>query len=462
MEKFTPKNKSAEDIKFKKAVEKEERSNNTKKVVLGAALMASSIAQGMDDGNSTKEFSAIDSNQNTIEASTETNTEPDLDTTAYLFGANPEDKVGVLEDINPENPMDPEDGREGGIETFEKVFDAGFEMGKADLSIEQIAELKAEFVDFLDSLPQEVKDRINSGESKIVIEGSTSYHVIDKNVGTDSGSRGQVFDNETLAQYRAQEGVKALQDNVLDNVKGIDSATMETSTRQYTQEDADGVIEEGRRLRISIEDSIERSPASAVEEIIDQYEDLPDEIKKKIESSSKLETILNSDLVIIDSSGSMTEDAKEVYSFIKNVEDELGKEIAKKNLGGGNMEAHMRTLKASLSELEDNTTVTILTDEPDSSFNEVNAKDSRREIGLEKYEQLSNEVIEELKERNITVYIQVLNPDHTEGGYKQFSLTENPEVMIPLDKGGEFQRATDRIKAWFDSVPGEHMEAKQK
>lgn len=442
---------------FDNALKKEGmRAKLRKAVMLGMTLLAPIIASANNSNESSMSMGSDVSKEISYDAEA---TESDVKTINF------EDAQKEINNIEPDiegaTETDPENPLEDGIEKFEKVFDAGFEMGKADLSPEQIAELKTEFIEFLDNLPQEVKERINNGEAKIIVEGSTSYHIIDPVVGTDSGSRGQVFENETLAKYRAEEGVQALQGNVLGNVEGIDSAVIETSTRLYTQEDADGLIEEGRRLRIVIEDTIERSPDSAIE-TIDQIEELPDIIKEKIQASSKLETILNSDLVIIDNSGSMAEDAKEVYSFIKNVEDELGKEIAKKNLLGGTIEAHMNTLKSSLADLEDNTVVTILTDEPDSSVNEMNTKDERREIGLEAYKNLTSEVIQELEERNIKVYIQVLNPEHDEGGYKQFLLTDNPEAMIPLDKGGEFKNAGERIRAWFNGLPGEHIDAKEK
>ncbi|MCI5051489.1 MAG: hypothetical protein MRY57_04225 [Candidatus Pacebacteria bacterium] len=430
---------------FNNAIKKEGmRAKLRKAVLLGMTLLAPAIAKAntaehTPKGNDINKEISFDAQA----------TEKDVDTISF------EEAQQNMNETEPDPEDNNENGLEDGVEKFEKTFDAGFDMGKADLSPEQIIELKSEFIEFLNELPEEVKERINSGEAKIVIEGSTSYHVIDPEVGTDSGSRGQVFDNETLAQYRADEGVKAMQDNVLDSVDGIDSAAMETSTRQYTQEDADGIIEEGRRLRISIEEMIERNPASAVE-------DIPEFVQDAIEKNPKLKTFVDADMVIIDQSGSMVEDAKAVYNFVNDLEQELGKEISKKGLLGGNAEAHTKTIERYLSDVEDNSKIVIITDEPDFSFKEIWSDDAEaRNAARSEQTKFSNNLVETLNERGIKVVIQVLNPDQSVGGYKEVSLNENPEIMIALDKG-EYKDGRAMSRSWFDGLPAEHIDAKEK
>jgi len=359
-------------------------------------------------------------------------------------------ETNPIENVKPTSETDPKNKTEGNVEKFEHVFDTGFDMGKADLSPKQIDQLKVEFIEFLNNLPQEVKDRINNGDSKIIVHGGASYHVIDPETGVNTGSRGFAYYNEPLARYRAEAGVEVLQNDVFENVSGIESASIDIETHIYGKKDVGKELEDGRRLRISIDEVIERISAS--EEVVD----IPEEITKRIIENPRLERILNSDLVIIDNSGSTLEDAAEVNAFIKEVEDKIGKEIAKKNLGGGDMEAHIGTLKTSLTDLEDNTIVTIITDEPDSTVPELNARNSQRTPALEKYNNISQEVIDELNERNIKVYIQVMNPNHAEGGYKEFLLNDHPDAMIPLDRSKYFMGGKAPVNDWFRTLPGEY------
>lgn len=261
MEKNIPNKINSEDTQFKKRLEEETKNNRIRKTIVGAALTISTMANAMDDGSSSKEYTVPDLETATIEMTSEVDVEPDLKDTDYVFGS------AFGEKTKPKTAeTNPEVG-EKNIEKFEHVFDTGFSMGKADLSLEQINELRTEFVSFLDALPQEIKDRIDKGESKIVVHGGASHHIVDPNLGVDSGTKGRVFDNTTLAQYRAEAGVKVLQENVFADVSGINNATMTIEKHIYSETDAGKELEDGRRLRISIEDIVELSPtASSIQE----------------------------------------------------------------------------------------------------------------------------------------------------------------------------------------------------
>lgn len=261
MEKHISNKLNSENDQFEKKLVDESKNNRLRKTLVGTALTISTMANAMDDGSSSKEYTIPDSNPTTIEMTSEIDTEPDLENTDFFFGSNIDEKTdSELTETKPEI-------EKKNIERFEHVFDTGFSMGQADLSLEQIHELKTEFISFLDALPQEIKDKINTGESKIVVHGGASHHIIDSNLGVDTGSKGKVFDNTTLAQYRAEAGVKVLKENVFDNVSGIHNATMAIEKHIYSQTDAGKELEDGRRLRISIEDIIEvNSAASSMQE----------------------------------------------------------------------------------------------------------------------------------------------------------------------------------------------------
>jgi hypothetical protein len=227
-----------------------------KTIVLGLTA----LSPFMTKANNAEYTGSAEHNPNTIEHVTDSQQEfNDGKTISY------ED----AERIEPDN-----EGKEEMVSRFEFFFDTGFEMGKADVSQEVYQNLVQECSDFLKNLPQEVVEKLTNNEARIIVHGGASYHNIDPEVGVDTGSRGRVYDNESLAELRATVGKDIISNEVLKNNPDFSSVTIETEAHVYDKGDSETTLEEGRLLRITIEEDIASIPSmKTVQELHNKFPD---------------------------------------------------------------------------------------------------------------------------------------------------------------------------------------------
>ena len=334
-----------EDKKLDEAVIQEEASNRLKKGALYGTLVSSMVASGMNAAEAPKDIETLESSD-PIETTFEKKVESTEDL-ANPFNIEP-DKNGLYENtkLEPEanketDPIKNEGGDLENLEIYEKVMDAGFAMGIADMSPERANEIKSEFAEFLDSLPQEIKDKINSGEIEIVIEGSASKHPIAE-TGVDTGSRGKAFTNKQLAEFRAQEGVKVMK-LALEETESITNATISPDTPKdgVYEGNPDEVLEEGRFVKIQLRTVLESNSDNNFEEGGNENFEMTD--------------LSNTSLVIIDRSPSMRAMAKLVQEAVEEYNKNFDGDIKIVDLEAGKtktVEDHYKTFADQLDLVE--------------------------------------------------------------------------------------------------------------
>lgn len=220
---------------------------------------------------------------------------------------------------------------------MEEVFDAGFSMGKADLSPAERLNIKNDFAKFAESIPQKVKD--NPEKYKVVIEAYASGHKIVE-TGVDTGKRGRVTNNKDLALYRAQEALEVWKTIEEENLvpQGI-QVSVETSEDGVYHGDLGVAIQEGRMIKISIRVIQETAATKTIKEGITALGDLS-----------------NISFVIIDRSPSMKAEAKQVEQIVTKFNQEKEGNISvfdlqTENGSKGNIEDHILSLEKALASI---------------------------------------------------------------------------------------------------------------
>jgi hypothetical protein len=294
---------------------------------------------------------------------------------------------------------------------MEEVFDAGFPMGKADLSPQERLSIKNDFAKFAASIPQEVRD--NPQKYKVVIEAYASKHKIAE-TGVDTGKRGRVSTNKDLALFRAQEALEVWKTIEQENLapQGI-QVSVETSEDGVYHGDLGAAIQEGRMIKISIE-VIKESPAAKI-------------VKEGI---TALGDLSNVSFVIIDRSPSMKTEGKQVEQIVnkfnQNTEGEIMVlDLETENGSKGSIEDHILSLEKALDNISEaygeEKLGFIITDE----FQNKKYEDSEARI---------NNLIAKAKSLNIKLVIQ----RYQDGDTNKFSVKE----ITPLNVLGKIKKAT--------------------
>ncbi len=294
---------------------------------------------------------------------------------------------------------------------MEEVFDAGFPMGKADLSPQERLSIKNDFAKFAASIPQEVRD--NPQKYKVVIEAYASKHKIAE-TGVDTGKRGRVTNNKDLALFRAQEALEVWNSIEQENLapQGI-QVSVETSDDGVYHGDLGAAIQEGRMIKISIE-VIKESPAAKI-------------VKEGI---TALGDLSNVSFVIIDRSPSMKTEGKQVEQIVnkfnQNTEGEIMvMDLETENGSKGSIEDHILSLEKALDNISEaygeEKLGFLITDE----FQNKRYEDSEVRI---------NNLIAKAKSLNIKLVIQ----RYQDGDTNKFSVKE----ITPLNVLGKIKKAT--------------------
>jgi len=190
---------------------------------------------------------------------------------------------------------------------------------------------------------------------------------------------------------------------------------------------------------------------ATLEDQSESFENGMFEIGEIIKNNPEFTSIYESDVVILDSSGSMNEDMENALDFIKLIKEKTGKDIEVIDLEGKSNEAHARTL----SKINGDVNALVITDEPDSTIQELFAGDDRRDLAEQQYKDyVDNEV---LADSQANYKIRVLNPNAQEGGFKEFMLNDSPYAMMPLDKRGDKLSGGERIQKWYDGLPNQNI-----
>ena len=193
---------AAADPDLVRAVSKEDKINGLKKLVLGIGLVGSQMAAGMD-ADTPKNFETLDTNYPDKEITFEQNIEPtdnisnpfdmDLDNNALIKNIDSGKEKISAEKESKDNTVE---------EVFEIDITTSFELGNAVMTSQKQEEMKLKLANFFDSLPQEIKNKIKSGETVINIESGSSPEPIIE-TGINSG-RSIVYNNEELSIDRAE------------------------------------------------------------------------------------------------------------------------------------------------------------------------------------------------------------------------------------------------------------------
>lgn len=280
---------------------------------------------------------------------------------------------------------------------MEEVFNAGFPMGKADLSPAERLNIKNDFAKFTASIPQDVRD--NPEKYQVVIEGYASKHAIAE-TGVDTGKRGRVTNNKDLALYRAQEALDIWKTIEQENLapQGI-QVSVETSDDGVYHGDLGVAIQEGRMIKISIRVIQEKVATKTIQEGITPLGDLS-----------------NISFVIIDRSPSMKAEANGVEEVINtfnhNTEGKISvMDLETENGSKGNIEDHILSLEKALGNITEPYAEEklgfLITDE----FQNKKYADAEERI---------NNIITKAKSLNIKLVIQ----RYAEGDTNKFSIKE--------------------------------------
>lgn len=314
---------------------------------------------------------------------------------------NPEEGQGEETKSEEETTGNQEEGSiEENLEThIEKVeFDmtTSFELGNAVINEAEQEKMQSSITNFFDNLPQEIKDRINNGESVISINSGCSPELIAK-TGIESG-RGIVHNNIELATERANEGFEKVVEPSL-NESGLNSGKV-IYTIPENGVDNDNPI---RYVTISIEDKIE------------VLNDLKIELKEGGDVEIEIEKILSNTYgVIIDESPSMEKDAKEVRSLINEINENSKEEVREFKLDAGfdrMHEQHLKTIDGILDGIEEplleKKYLIIYSDEPD-----VNSEIEKNNQ-ISDYENKLQETIDRSKDLNIEIVLRAFDPSNS-------------------------------------------------
>lgn len=346
-----------------------------------------------------------------------------------------------LDDMETYYSFDTEpDSEPGKIETLEKIsfdMEEEFDFEKAKLNPEKFETAVDKLTNFLSALTLQIVENIESGKTEIVFYAQRS------NVNVVSGGynagRGWVNNNLDLCRDTVEE----MSDVFTEALKrsGISGAKyrFDIPENGVNMDNPNKILS-----RISFADVLE---TSLVDTNVKATED------SHLENKFSSNTIENSNVIIIDMSGSMQTEADLARATADKILGDSGKKIEIIKLEGGSHEAHANTIMHNLDKVPDGGQLTVFTDEPDSSFMYVFATGERREEAISEYKNFMLEIIKKAQDRDIKIMVRVYNPNEKEGGFKEFSLIQNPNTLIPLDKG-DISNADSRINTWFNQIPG--------
>ncbi|MCA9352862.1 hypothetical protein KC901_01630 [Patescibacteria group bacterium] len=314
---------------------------------------------------------------------------------------------------------------ESKIEVYTIDVSRSFNFERAKLTPEEFENGKNMLVEQMKQLPFK--------ELTVTIEVSRSPEKVIPG-GYDAG-RGWVNNLEDLAEDTAEE--------IEEMVQAAAQELGITVTTTYAP--FEGGVDKNnptRHATVTFKETVEKQNTEH-----EKYESGTQEILEMISNNPELAPIYKADVVVLDTSGSMTKDMQEALDFLTLINEKTGKKIKVINLEGKSNEAHARTLKKIL---EGNALV--ISDEPDSTIQELFAGDARRDAAETSY----REYIDDFLSRSKATYaMRILNPNEAEGGFKEFTLNEHPYVMMPLDKRGDNLSGGERTKKWYDSLPND-------
>ena len=217
---------------------------------------------------------------------------------------------------------------------YATFFDAGFEMGKADLSPEQQIQIKDDFKKFAESFPSEVLS--NPEKFEVVIKAYASKHRIAE-MGVDTGKRGKAFTNKELAQFRAEEA-KSVWDDIAKekNLPTNINVRIDTSHDGVYDGNTQKTLQDGRMIEISI---------SVIQEKDTSLENTPSVFEQDLSQLA---------FVVIDRSPSMRSEARHAQAVVDKYNKQSGGNIQIINLETdrgyvGTVEDHIGTLEKLLS-----------------------------------------------------------------------------------------------------------------
>ncbi|MCA9352503.1 hypothetical protein KC866_03935 [Patescibacteria group bacterium] len=428
MNEKTPELNSSEEREFQKRVKNEEQANLMKKGMLGMMLGASTLASSMD-GDAHKEFNTLENTDGI-----ETTFEKPVD--SYEDAANPfnvePDKDGVYENTEPDVETDPEK-KPNQSETYKIDVMKSFGFEKPNLTPEDFEAGKSLLISQINELPDAMKQNL-----EVTVQvGRSPEPVV---AGGYDTPYGHVDDLETLARYTAEEIGKMVQ--AAGQEAGVENI-------KIVFEIPEGGVDKNNQTRYGLVTFQEN--VATLEDQSESFENGMFEIGEIIKNNPEFTSIYESDVVILDSSGSMNEDMENALDFIKLIKEKTGKDIEVIDLEGKSNEAHARTL----SKINGDVNALVITDEPDSTIQELFAGDDRRDLAEQQYKDyVDNEV---LADSQANYKIRVLNPNAQEGGFKEFMLNDSPYAMMPLDKRGDKLSGGERIQKWYDGLPNQNI-----
>jgi hypothetical protein len=389
------------DPELAESVKNETKRNELKKLVLGLGLIGSQVAVGMN-ADAPKNFETLDTDQPNKEIAFETATDNTEDI-ANPFNVEPDNSLYENNNTDPEKEKKSSDkeSQENNVEKFEIDLTASFELGNAVMSPEKQEEMQSQLVDFFDKLPQEIKDKINSGEAIINIESGSSPEVIVEK-GIDSG-RGIVHNNEELSIHRAEAGAEPTE-------AALRAVHLNADIEFKVPKGGVNPDNPVRYVKVSIGESLEYTPAGVGLEIPPLPENL-----------AEFENVIYE---IIDESPSMRAEANDVKQKIQQVVEEFGRDLEVKKLDAGESggsEKHLKTLNSLLEEIESKNSepfdevkkIRIRTDEPDIDSSKALRKGEIGEQASQDYALEMQKTLDKLKSLNIQVELVAYEPGDT-------------------------------------------------
>lgn len=398
-----------------------------KKIALGAALTASSFS-----GHTKKTLSGDVKDESLKEISYDSATELSTD------AANPFEiyisKEGFYEsgetgDEKKKGKKKEKTKEEKVLSTIEGLtldISAYFEESNPTLSPENAEKINNTVSNFLESLSQDKKNGLKNQTLKLVLYSESSNTNV-REGGLELADGRVLMDNYELSLERGMNVFNATEKVFNDMGFGdierkIIIPENGTSTRNV------------REVQMTIEAAdVEISP----------------EIAEMLINHPEFQSVYDADVIVIDESGSMKDDANAVRSFIEKVNKSNGKKLEEVLLLGGDKEVHAKTLSTLLEERK----VLLISDEADSTIPDLFARDERRTLAEEQYKDYIDNLLKTSKSH---YKMRIHNPDSRKGGFKEFSLNDHPYAMMPLDRGHikyEGMIGRERWKTWYEELP---------